>query len=332
MIQNILVLLDGSPLAESVVPHMQALAAAFQSEVTLLHVLERETAVSFAQLDPINWQMRKVEVQAYLNKAAQQWPTGQDVRTVLLEGTAVDRINEYIQETDPDLILLSSHGHSGLKPWNVSSVAQKIIYHAFKSFMLVRAYQQPQTDAPPYRRIMVPLDGSQRAECVLPFALRLAQTHEAELLLVHAVTRPDVVQRQPLSPEEADLLEQFVERNKAEAARYLAQFDHLADSGVKTRLLTNSSAADVLLNFAEAEQVDLVLLCAHGSSGDNVRPYGSVVSSFIAYGSSALLIVQDLPANQIKPTQAALTATQAADSLNINRTIAYAQPENWLYR
>jgi nucleotide-binding universal stress UspA family protein len=335
MINSILVLLDGSPLAESVMPHVEALVHTFEAEVTLLHVLERETAVSPTHIDPINWQMRKVEAQAYLYKAAQTWQaSGHAVNTVLLEGTAVDRIVGYIQEFNPDLIVLSSHGHGGLKPWNISSVAQKIIYHAFKSFMLVRAYQPP--GPPHYRRIMLPLDGSPRAECVLPVAQRLAQAHEAELLLVHAAIQPDIIQRQRLTPEETHLLQQLFERNKTEAARYLAQFDHLTTTGVATHLLTDSSAADALLNFAEAREVDMVLLCAHGASGgasvDNVRPYGSVVSSFIAYGSSSLFIVQDLPAQQIKLTQAALTASHAADSLISNRTSAYAQPENWLTR
>ena len=82
----------------------------------------------------------------------------------------------------PQLIILSSHGQSGLSEWNVSSVVQKIVLRARTSIMIVRAYQRipPETAGLRYRRILVPLDGSQRAECVLPVAVTLARSHEAK--------------------------------------------------------------------------------------------------------------------------------------------------------
>jgi len=60
----------------------------------------------------------------------------------------------------------------------------------------------------------------------------------------------------------------------------------------------------------EKHNADLVILAAHGHSSDSRWPYGSVATSFIAYGNTAILIIQDLPHNQIKSTQAELVARE----------------------
>ena len=59
-----------------------------------------------------------------------------------------------------------------------------------------------------------------------------------------------------------------------------------------------------LHQLADEEGVDLVVLSAHGYSGGTRFPYGGVVSSFITYGSTPVLIVQDLPVDEIEPNPA----------------------------
>lgn len=327
MFNKIVVLLDGSPLAQCVLPHTRALAQTFQAQVAFLHVLEPEDKSDTGRIDPVHWHLRKAEAQSYLQSIVRQWgQEGPPPQPVLLEGQAADRIIEYIEGANPDLIVLSSHGQSGLTAWNVSSVAQKTIYRAFRSFMLVRAYQEVpiKTGAVAYRRIVVPLDGSKRAEYVLPFAARLAESHQAELLLVHAHNQPEIVHRQPLAQNEADLLEQLDERNRVQAERYLTQAARATPHAV-SRFLSGANTADALLDFVQKNEIDLVVMSAHGYSGETIRPYGSIVTSFIAYGSTSLLIIQDLPQDKIKPTQAELSAAARSDTGPLPRTTAYAQ-------
>jgi nucleotide-binding universal stress UspA family protein len=333
ILNNMVIPLDGSALAECVLPHARAFAKAFHPDVTLLHVVERDNTTGAAQIDPVSWQLRKMEAQAYLKKMNQQWKTDEaEAENVLLEGTAAERIIEYVDERDLDLMVVSSHGQSGLSKWNLSSVVQKIIYRAFRSFLLVRAFNPDcnQVDEVNYRRILVPLDGSKRAEYVLPFATRLAQAHEAELFLVHIVTRPPMVQ-QPMSAEDSELVERLVSRNTAEATRYLEQVQARLSGLVETRVLISQSEADELLSFAETTGVDLVVLSAHGSSPDTTRPYGSVVTSFISYGSSPLLVIQDMPQDRIRPTQAEVAASRGFNNIGHSKAIAYAQPAFWTY-
>jgi len=67
---------------------------------------------------------------------------------------------------------------------------------------------------------------------------------------------------------------------------------------VQTRLLTSDNAAAALHELADKENIDMVALSAHGYSGYNQWPYGSMVNNFILYSKVPLLIVQDLPAKE----------------------------------
>jgi nucleotide-binding universal stress UspA family protein len=333
VLDKIVVLLDGSPLAQSVLPHTSALAQNFGAEVILLQVLEPKDKIDTGRLDMVDWHLRKMEAQSFLDAVSRKLE-GEKLhpKTVLLEGSAAKRIIEYIDETDPDLIMLSSHGQSGLSPWNVSSVAQKIIHRACKSFMLVRAYQQQSEQAgkASYRRIVVPLDGSKRAECVLPYATRLAAVENAEVVLVHALAPPDIMQRHTLTAEEREAVEQLSRRNEAEAERYLSQVAAQIEPKTITHPLPGSNAAHALLEFVNNNEVDLVVMSAHGYSSQTMRPYGSVVSSFIDYSSTALLLIQDLPSEQIRPVPRKLNTAAGDDNTPLtNRTLSYAQPAVW---
>ena len=105
----------------------------------------------------------------------------------------------------------------------------------------------------------------------------------------------------PPSPEDIDLSNRLVTRNREEAVRYLEQVksrSYLEGIAVQTHLITSDNAAVALHQLAEQEHIDLVTLSAHGYSGMHQWPYGSMVNNFIMYGKISLLIVQDLPAKQ----------------------------------
>jgi nucleotide-binding universal stress UspA family protein len=172
--------------------------------------------------------------------------------------------------------------------------------------MIVRAYQPVSTDVTElrYRRLLLPLDGSQRAECVLPVASTLARSHEARILLAHVVRRPDMPRRVPPPRGDIELVARIVQRNQAEAIQYLDQVKSQLPGDVQTRVFVSDHVAATLHKLVDQEEIDLVLSSAHGYSALTLWPYGSVVSSFITYGTAPLLIVQDLPQDKIEPTRA----------------------------
>ncbi len=302
MFDPILVPLDGSLLAECVLPHAIAIARAFNARIILLRVLEKSLANGSAQIfDLLNWQIKKTEAKLYLEKISAQLTKSQlQISSTVLEGLMAELITEYAQSQGVKLIILSSHGRSGVSQWGISSVAQKIILGSPTSVLIVRAHQPAVNVSKEliYRQILIPLDGSQRAEYALPLIALLARFHKSRTHILHVVKTPEMVRRMPPTQEDIDLANRIVDLNREEAIKYIEQVksrSHLDGIEVKTHLITSDNPAVALHGLVEQEHIDMVALNAHGHSGNNQWPYGSMVINLILYGNVPLLIVQDLP-------------------------------------
>jgi len=304
MLDPILVPLDGSQLAECVLPHTTAIARSFDAKINLLCILEKQQASVSAQLfDLVNWQIKKTKTSLYLEKTKIGFQeSGLQAQAIVEEGLVAEEITKIAQQQRVKLIILSSHGQNGLTPWGISSTSQKIILSAPASVFIVRA-NQPRaselSEEAPYQRILVPLDGSQRAENVLPVITQLARFHKSEVHLVQVVQTPELARQMPLTGNDIDLANRLVARNQQEAQNYLQQVklrSYLEDISVQTHLITGDNAAAELHQLVDVEQINLVALSAHGYSGNHQWPYGSIPNNFMLYGKSHLLIIQDLPA------------------------------------
>ncbi|MFC1997841.1 universal stress protein [Chloroflexota bacterium] len=314
MFDSILVPLDGSQLAECVLPHAAAFARSFDAEITLLRILEKnQTGVSAQLFDLLNWQIQKTKATLYLEEIKGRFKESNiRVRAIVIEGLVTEGITEYAQNEGMKLIILSSHGRHGLTQWGISSITQKIILSAPTSVLIVRAHQQniPSGELstfPLYQHTLVPLDCSQRAEHVLPIITQLAHVHKPKIHLVHVVHPPEMARQMPPAREDIDLSNRVVARNREEAGYYLEQVksrSYLHGITIQTHLVTSDHTAAALYQVVEQEHIDMVILNAHGYSGKHQWPYGSVVNNFILYGKVSLLIVQDLPAKQeLKPLE-----------------------------
>lgn len=339
MFHRILVPLDGSVLAESVLPHAIAFARAFDAQVTLLRVLEPPTDEMVA-VDPFSWQMAKVEVRTYLDAIVQRLQEiGLSADMLLLEGRAADAVVNYVHNDGIDLIVLSSHGASGLSAWNISSVAQKVIQRATCSVLLLRAYHPAPTASGTtiptpfgadmrYQRILLPLDGSPRAECVLSPAQRLSRYYNAECTLVHVVQKPAMPRRLPLTAEEKMLVERIVTCNWEKAKTYIAELQNRLEGDIHTTILVDDDVAETLHGVVDQEQVDLVVLSAHGYSGKRRWPYGAITSSFIHHGTTALLFVQDLAQTERPLSQAEMLTLEQPGHGRVQMPLVRAAPNN----
>ncbi len=301
MIAHILVSLDGSSLAECVLPHVVACARALGARVTLLRVLDELTTEGAVPISPVNWHLVRAQGQRYLEDVAQKLEElGCEVDTVLLEGKAAEEIISFVERHDVDLLILSSHGRSGLYRWNVSSVAQKVIFEAHSSILIVRAYRA--TDVSPdsfhYEKILVPLDCSRRAECVLPLATLLAKENDGTLLLAHVVVPPQLPRHVPLTEHERALVAEVVELNLQAAETYLRQLSASLEVKNEVRLLSSHDAAGALHDLVDAEEPDLIVMCAHGHTGARRWPFASLALNMLVYSSVPLLIVQDVTSHE----------------------------------
>jgi nucleotide-binding universal stress UspA family protein len=300
-LRQIVVPLDGSKVAECVLPYVVAIARATAAKVTLLQVLEVESGMQ-RHIDAIEWEMARAESHAYLNSVATRL-TAEDVDTQveMVQGRAAEQITLFAKRLPADLIVLARHGDSGVHAWAMGGTAQKIVAGAPTSMLIVPAEERG-VSAPltvQLRRMMLPLDCSQRAECILPAATALARTHDAELILAHVVPEPEMPRR--MGPSQADLAlaRRLVERNRQAAQGYLRDVQSRLSSvsdRVQVRLCVAPRRAQTLHDLAQREGIDLVILSAHGSTGDAHQRYGTVAAEFLQAGYGPVIILQDLGA------------------------------------
>lgn len=319
MINHILVPLDGSTLAECVLPHVIAIAPITHARITLVHVMERlQNKGSSPAIDPVEWHLQKQNSERYLERVASQLKQSGNlgVEQMILEGNPANSVVDFARNNNVDLIVLSTHGQSGLSGWNVSSDVQKILLRSYKSILLVRAYLPSSAGIAPirYKRLFVGMDCSPRSEFVLPFAIGLAQVHKSHLILESVIEKTQSISRLPPSDQDADLFNRVVEKKHQAASRYLnqlvAQFS-MKGLKVTAHVSVGDNVIPALHDLVEESNADLVMLAAHGSSGERRWPYGSVTTSFIAYGNTPLMILQDVQEEEIHQTRAEMTIRES---------------------
>ncbi len=295
-IRHVLVPLDGSSVAECTLPFARALARAFSARVTILRVLE---CADSQPTDAVEWEIARAEAYARLLQLADTLKGGGLATAVeIVQGRPAEQIPHFAAAHDADLIVLSTHGAGGLNQWSLGGTAQKVIATTHASVLIVPA-RWPTTDAVRFQRMLVPLDCSQRAECILPAATELARAHDARLILAHIVAEPEMPRRLPPSSEDSNLIERIIERNRDEARRYLLDIQRRLSAGtdrVEVQIAVSSHRIRALRNLAREHQVDLIILSAHGSTGDAKEHYGGVASKFLQDGGEPVIILQDLAA------------------------------------
>ena len=82
------------------------------------------------------------------------------------------------------------------------------------------------------------------------------------------------------------------------------------DAKLATRLLVSENEIASLHSLVDEEAADLVVMSAHGYSGDARWPYGSTVTSFIGFGTAPLIVVQDMSPDRLQPTPAEIAARE----------------------
>lgn len=298
MLNHILVPLDGSALAERVIPHVIALAKPFNAKITLVHVLEQHLeSQTLYKTDPLNWYLRKSAADLYLKRLQDDLQVHQlSIQTIVLEGFIEEKIVDFVHTSHVDLLILSGYGATRNKGWGVSSIVQNILQRIRISTLIIRHNHVDDSAiiGLQYQKLLVALDGSQRAESVLSIVVTLATAYEPEILLVHVVRKPEMARHMPLSPEDNELANRITARNLEEGRKYLKHAQSLLPINAQIQLLVSDNVATTLENVTKQEQIDLLILSAHGYSGEARWPYGSITNRFITDSTIPLLIVQDL--------------------------------------
>ena len=295
MLNHILVAFDTVINADYLLARAGSIARAFGSRITLVYLLEVVSNRNRIQaVDALDWHLRIKEAQANLDVFAQRLRKAEVLaETALLEYADAASVIDFAQAHQVDLIVLTKQTE-GMNDFVhiLTKVATMPVLILQPRGNLLSDRQVEQR----FRKILIPLDGSQRAECALPFAASLARSCKAQLLVAHVVQGLQMFSRHlPPGPKAAELAETIVTSHRNEAVKYLEQLATQVSGDVQIRLLVNDNVATTLLRLVRDERVDLIVLSAHGHSGEPQRPYGSIAGSLITYNTKPVLLVQDLP-------------------------------------
>jgi nucleotide-binding universal stress UspA family protein len=298
---RILVCLDRSSVSEGCVPDAIALATTFESAVTLVHVMQPQQDPARPQTcDALGWEISRQEALCYLERLEREVSSalGRPVDVRLEQGRAAERIVDLARETGAALIVLGRGGEGASPGCSLGSTAQRVLALARSSVFITPTPHSSATIAT--RRVLVPLDGSLRAESVLPAATRISRAEGAELLLLHVVEDP--VQTELLTTtEDINLARVLAGRLESSAARYLNRLQRQLESAdekaaVHTLVVRHANECQCLLSIAEREKGTLLVLSAHGAACDSAEPVGSVAAYLLSHASTPLLVLQDVPA------------------------------------
>jgi nucleotide-binding universal stress UspA family protein len=194
-----------------------------------------------------------------------------------------------------DLIAIARHGRSGIKVWLIGSVAECLLEE--KRFM------KGQADM--FQRILVPLDGSPRAECAIPVAARIARASGGSVLLLRVVTHPIDTAAYFIQPP--NKTEHTLDMRHARATDYLT---HIASShelaGVSTTMqVADSIPAQTILSAARLQSVDLIVMCSHGETGFTHWALGSVAQKVTHQSPVPVLVLREKTTSSVSQFQEA---------------------------
>ncbi len=277
MYEKIVVPLDGSELAEIALPYAEELAGRLGSQITLFSVLESAEAVEYQECQSYIEKITrdtKHNAEKYLEQPAGKSIT---VGSATRVGYPADSIISYVNKGDFKLIIMATHGRSGIGRWALGSVADKVVRSTIRQpLMLIRA-RGTHADVQEkniLKKVLVPLDGSTRSQVVIPYIAEIASRLAAELTVLHVVS-PD-------------------NQSVSEAESYLKRIcSLLEEEGITNAYkVRTGDAAEEIINLADELNIDMVAMSTHGRTGLSAWALGSVAQKVLMGGKTPLLLVR----------------------------------------
>ncbi|HZD41482.1 MAG TPA: universal stress protein [Terriglobales bacterium] len=296
MYTRMLIPLDGSKVAEQVLPYARFLAKALGIPVELLGAVDPDVLVPFSNpaqgrhLDTLVAEATS-RTATYLDTTARTIQ-GPQVKCSVEKGKPEDAIIDKAALDKNTLIVMATHGRSGIQRWLLGSVTDKVLHGSTHHLFLVRASDQGKTDGEAaLKSVIVPLDGSALAEHSLPHVVDLAKKMKLEVVLVRAYALPPAVSAEDYGYYSADLLDHL----ESEARDYLQQKEsELKQRGIEhvSSVVNTGYGAEEIITLARNTPDDLVAMCTHGRSGMKRWVLGSVTDRVVRHSGDPVLIIR----------------------------------------
>ncbi|RMF56539.1 MAG: universal stress protein [Calditrichaeota bacterium] len=287
-VNHILVPIDFSEYSEQATQYAIFLAEHYGAEITLLHavVLFHEDISEKAQVEQYQ-KLAEMKEKEIHEKMVQQHEVvserGVQVKTEIRRGiNAAEVILEYASEAQPDLIVIGTHGRSGLKKWIYGSVAEKVVrsspipvltvHHSLESFSI--------------KKILVPVDFSEQSQQAIKTANDIARDFSATPYFLHVIEHE--IHPAYYTAEVVSLFEIDPEL-KERAKKRLQEFVGVSDES--RIMVTEGKAFREILNYIEEEQIDLTVMGARSGSGLEHFLVGSTADRVVRLAPCPVLTV-----------------------------------------
>ena len=287
-----LVPLDGSRYAEHALAFLPTLSRYGQLEVTLVGVVDSTDVLKEVPITEVEDRAANL-LGSYLHEIASDLRTHlkASVQTKVLSDGAAKAILSEAAEAKPDLLLISTHGHSALNRWQRGGVADKVIRNAECPVLVVgpRAMEKGQwleaELVPPFKEILVPLDGSPRAELALDKAMDMAQRFGSRIHLFRVL--PEIAISSSFVEMPSTLRAEVIAAGKQYIADVSANVT--APNGTCSSVTIGPAVGEIEA-YIKANDIDLVVMTSHGRGGMARAALGSVADRVIGMGPPVLLV------------------------------------------
>lgn len=298
MYSKILVPLDRSKTAENVLPLARCLARSLQIPVELLGVIDIVDMASHLATDQVSIIHTMIDDASrrfaeYLEGIAENFPGG-TVRCTIQTGSAAEAIINSAATDKQTLIALATHGRSGLDRWLLGSVAEKVLRGGSNPTLVVRARddKNPSWAMATLKRVIVPLDGSELSDSILPYIKELAKQLNLEVTLIHLYRALSAVGDGFYTPHQLDA---STARRREEAVTYLeSRTEEMKRQGLKkiSFAAKEGSEADEILAIARQTPDTMIAMCTHGRSGVQRWALGSTTERVVRHSDNPVLVVR----------------------------------------
>jgi nucleotide-binding universal stress UspA family protein len=274
MFTKLLVPLDRSPLAEQALGQAAAIARESQAEIDLVLVHQ---PLPFAGFGDAPWFAEQWTAEhKYLESIADDLESGASVSVshAVIRGATVETICQRAWDIDADLIVMTSHGRTGLSRAWLGSVADGVLRNSAVPVLMLRPMDTKKDRLAAHRlfsRVLVPLDGSAVAADILSPALALARCSGAHVSLLRIVqpvplmtldvgmpfTYPPVIQ-------DDSATDRLVSEAKAQLDAVVRQFASQGNPSADAHVVVAAHVAQGILDFAHSHETDVIAMSTHG--------------------------------------------------------------------
>ncbi|RIK39543.1 MAG: hypothetical protein DCC58_15110 [Chloroflexi bacterium] len=214
-------------------------------------------------------------------------------------GSPADVVIEALEKTTNPLLVMASHGRSGLSRLFAGSVASRILSEVHCPILLIRAHmpELPAGATAPFTKALVPLDGSEFGERVISEALDAIDDEALALHLLRVVTIPVMTMATAGDPSAAmnyGLVGEYLDATNDEAKEYLAALAARlgADGRTVTWEVREGDVATEINAVADEQKADLIAMSTHGRGGLGRLIFGSVAEKVLHSANRPLLLIR----------------------------------------